>query len=455
MRSLQLKLTLALLLTSLLSVALVGLIARGMMQRKFDQMAMQQSLQSFRESMKVYITTYGSWEKGREAMPFRDFARNRAGGQPNGPGRRPDRNAPERDSTERPGPERGAPNGGPQRGARGGERPQRGGGGESSFRFIVLDPSGKVLMGPPELRDRPAPAHIRSAAEPVIVNGQTAVSVVPYGEPNYSQQDLEYLGAVQQALLRGVLGATVLALLLGLFLGNRLSRTLRELTGAIEAMGEGELRQQVQATSKDEVGVLARAFNRMSAELSQAHDKLKESHDKITRQANMLKELSVRDGLTKLHNRRFFDERGADAFAQAKRYNRDLTVMIGDIDHFKKINDNFSHAVGDEVLRQIALLLQRNTREIDIVARYGGEEFVIAFPETSLLQAIALCERLREQIELHPWHTIHPDLRVTMSMGLNQDLTLDSFEKMVANADNRLYTAKETGRNKVCAPVAA
>jgi two-component system, cell cycle response regulator len=417
MRSLQWKLTFALLFTSLLSVALVGIIARHLLSSKFNQIAMQQSRDELRDALQNYIATHGSWEKAAQIESFPNFMRRRR----------------EAEQGAQPGKAPSAPR----------------------FHFMVLAPNGIVLLGPPEMRNRPAPPAVQAEAEPMVVNGQVALKILPTGQPNYTDQDREFLAAMQQALVRGILGATILALALGIFFGQSLSLALRRLTTAIEAMGKGELRQQVEIASDDEVGVLAEAFNRMSSDLSQAHEALQESHAKISQQAAMLKELAVRDGLTKLHNRRFFDERGAHAFAQAKRYNRPLTVMIGDIDFFKKINDNFSHAIGDEVLRHVAAILRKNTRESDIVARYGGEEFVVAFPETELLAAFALCERLRQIIETYPWHTIHADLRVTMSMGLNQDMTLESFERMVAGADARLYQAKESGRNRVCAPLTA
>jgi len=135
---------------------------------------------------------------------------------------------------------------------------------------------------------------------------------------------------------------------------------------------------------------------------------------------------------------------------------RPLSVMIGDIDFFKKINDRFSHATGDAVLRQVGAILREHTRGSDVVARYGGEEFVIAFPETELDEAAAFCERLRQKIESHPWRDIHADLAVTMSMGLNGDVGLGSVEKMLAAADALLYQAKHAGRNRVLhRPVAA
>lgn len=186
-------------------------------------------------------------------------------------------------------------------------------------------------------------------------------------------------------------------------------------------------------------------------ELQLRHQELQKLHHKVREQSALLQELSIRDGLTALHNRRYFDEQGTLALAQAKRYNHPLTIMIGDIDFFKRINDGFSHATGDEVLRQIARLLATNTRDSDIVARYGGEEFVVTLTEAALPQAIQLCEKLRQLIEAHSWRDIHPDLRVTMSMGLSADTQISSFEKMVEAADEKLYTAKESGRNRVCA----
>jgi diguanylate cyclase (GGDEF)-like protein len=187
------------------------------------------------------------------------------------------------------------------------------------------------------------------------------------------------------------------------------------------------------------------------SELQLRYEELQALHDKVHEQAAQLKELSIRDGLTALYNRRHFDEQGASALAQAQRYDQPLSVMIGDIDFFKRINDNFSHAVGDEVLRQVAKILQNNTRDSDIVARYGGEEFVMALPQTSLPHAVALSEKLRILIEAHSWHDIDPELRVTMSMGLCADTQIGSFEKMVAAADEKLYQAKNSGRNRVCA----
>jgi diguanylate cyclase (GGDEF)-like protein len=218
-------------------------------------------------------------------------------------------------------------------------------------------------------------------------------------------------------------------------------------------MGQGKLRQHVTVCSRDEVGFLAEAFNRMSADLAQAHQDLQQSNDTIRAQAERLQELSVRDEMTALHNRRYFNAHAAVAFAQAERYSRPFAVAIADVDHFKKINDTFSHAIGDEVLRRVAQLLADRTRESDIVARFGGEEFVVAFAETPLPEATATCERIRKAIERYPWSDLHPDLTVTITIGVDGRVARGSVEAMLAAADGRLYEGKKSGRNRVCGEI--
>lgn len=125
--------------------------------------------------------------------------------------------------------------------------------------------------------------------------------------------------------------------------------------------------------------------------------------------------------------------------------------MLCDIDNFKQVNDRLSHAIGDEVLRQIAQLFTHHTRDQDIVARYGGEEFVIVFPETTLVDAASACENLRQVVARHPWHSVHPNLRVTLSMGIaDRQPHTDNYEDMLKAADTQMYRAKTSGKNRVC-----
>ncbi|MDZ7703445.1 MAG: diguanylate cyclase [Trueperaceae bacterium] len=159
---------------------------------------------------------------------------------------------------------------------------------------------------------------------------------------------------------------------------------------------------------------------------------------------------SIRDGLTGLFNRRHLDDQLSQEFAKAKRYGTPLSLMLCDIDFFKKVNDTLSHAVGDDVLRTLALLMQDNAREVDVVARYGGEEFVIIFPNTPLASAVAVSERIRQRAEAYPWHTIHPQLSITLSLGVSDNLEGASFESLTADADAQMYRAKVSGKNRVC-----
>lgn len=155
------------------------------------------------------------------------------------------------------------------------------------------------------------------------------------------------------------------------------------------------------------------------------------------------------DGLTGLYNRRFFDTRLEQEFTRSSRYARPLSVVLCDVDNFKRVNDDFSHQVGDEVLRRVAKILQEKVRQVDTVARYGGEEFVIMFPETEGKDAATVSERIRQAIQSHPWEEVAPELRITISMGVADDLSVPNFEKLVGLADAKLYEAKRSGRNQV------
>jgi diguanylate cyclase (GGDEF)-like protein len=265
-----------------------------------------------------------------------------------------------------------------------------------------------------------------------------------------SKQEQEFLDAMRSSLLAGAGAAAALALGLGMVLAGGLSKRLSKLTGAVRAMQGGALRQQVPVEGKDEVAALAGAFNEMSEQLARSHEELNASHQTILEQAGQLKELSIRDALTSLYNRRHFDEQANTLYHQAVRHQRPISLVIGDIDFFKKINDNFSHATGDVVLRHVGAILRQHVRLSDLVARYGGEEFVLALPDTDASQAAVLCDKLRAMIEAHPWHEVHPNLKVTMSMGVFADYAVGTAEAMLQKADELLYKAKEAGRNRVC-----
>lgn len=159
-----------------------------------------------------------------------------------------------------------------------------------------------------------------------------------------------------------------------------------------------------------------------------------------------------RDALTRLPNRHFFDERMVQEIKRHQRYRNPLSLMVLDLDYFKKINDTFGHQAGDMVLRDVGRLLQDMLRSSDIAARYGGEEFVLLLSHTTEEQALILAERIREAIAMRRFNFKGKFFRVTASIGI-ASLETGLFGKNVdlfAEADAALYRAKEGGRNQVC-----
>ena len=187
-----------------------------------------------------------------------------------------------------------------------------------------------------------------------------------------------------------------------------------------------------------------------NGELSAANQALRDAEEQLRRQAEELDRLAREDALTGLANRRELDARLALEWERARRFGRPLTVALADLDHFKEVNDRFSHATGDAVLREVARIFREVTRQIDVVGRYGGEELMLLLVETPPESAAAACEKLRAAVEAHDWASVDPALRVTVSIGLSGDLSAHSPQALLADADRRLYEAKRGGRNRVC-----
>lgn len=190
-------------------------------------------------------------------------------------------------------------------------------------------------------------------------------------------------------------------------------------------------------------------LEREIAERREAETALARAKAELEETNRELRALSMRDGLTGAYNRRYLDERLAEAFALALRQSQPLCVMICDVDDFKRINDTFSHAVGDDVLRTVAGILRQNVRQSDVVARFGGEEFVVIFPCATAEHAHAAGEKLCRLVMEHPWHAIHPLLAVTLSAGVAAAEGQPNHEKLLSDADRKLYRAKRGGKNRV------
>lgn len=173
----------------------------------------------------------------------------------------------------------------------------------------------------------------------------------------------------------------------------------------------------------------------------------------ISRIHAQLKELSIRDGLTGLYNHAYFKTHLGEELIRAARFDRPLSIVLFDLDHFKSCNDTFGHRVGDELLEELADLLRTNLRAVDVCARYGGEEFVILLPETGSSLAIEVAERLRRIVEGHRFLVNHPKgpLAITISGGVAAfDRARSTPDLLLDAADHALYKAKADGRNRVC-----
>jgi diguanylate cyclase (GGDEF)-like protein len=163
--------------------------------------------------------------------------------------------------------------------------------------------------------------------------------------------------------------------------------------------------------------------------------------------------LSNTDRLTGLWNYGYFQHQLSEEVKRANRFNRHLSLLMIDIDHFKKYNDTLGHMAGARLLKEIADILKSSCREVDLVARYGGEEFAIILPETYKEKAYSSAERIRKLTAAHPCHYQdgQPSKRITISIGVSsfpQDSS--NKEELISCADKALYVAKETGRNRVC-----
>jgi diguanylate cyclase (GGDEF)-like protein len=182
------------------------------------------------------------------------------------------------------------------------------------------------------------------------------------------------------------------------------------------------------------------------------HHRLARTIRELEQSHMALAEQATTDSLTRLKNRRMFYHQAEQNLVSCRRYNKDMSVLLLDIDHFKKVNDSFGHHAGDEVLVKVALLLSRMVRGVDTVARFGGEEFAVLMPETNKLGAAVLAERIRSAMEKDYIVVDGREIPVTVSIGIATLAaeTVESIDQMLSIADRRLYMAKNSGRNRIC-----
>lgn len=183
-----------------------------------------------------------------------------------------------------------------------------------------------------------------------------------------------------------------------------------------------------------------------------AREQLEEKHRELEALSENLRTMSISDPLTGCYNRRYFQEISPKMISAAQRHRRGISILMLDVDFFKKVNDDHGHPAGDAVLKEIAQACRSALREPDFLVRFGGEEFVAVLPDTATGEAQLVAERLREAVECLRVRTGDHELHVTVSIGLSEfDASEGSLEKAFARADIALYEAKRSGRNRVVA----
>jgi len=189
----------------------------------------------------------------------------------------------------------------------------------------------------------------------------------------------------------------------------------------------------------------------LQQELKQQFEEVSNLNSQLVELNCQLQAMATTDALTGLSNRRDTLEKLGYLWQQWTRHRAPLCVAFVDIDHFKRINDTHGHDAGDDVLRHFAGLLSDDRRVTEVIGRYGGEEFVLGMPLQTLHQAVTAMERLREHVQFRPILASAGDVPVTVSIGVAQSAEwMTSLDDLVRAADKALYTAKRTGRNRVC-----
>ena len=204
--------------------------------------------------------------------------------------------------------------------------------------------------------------------------------------------------------------------------------------------------------ANDELGKLNLSYEYLVIELKQAKETAEKLAGELKAANEKLRELAFKDGLTGLFNHRYFQDFIENELNRAIRYKRSFSLVMLDIDHFKKINDAYGHPVGDTVLKSVSAAIEQTVRNCDVVSRYGGEEFAIVLPETALKGAVILAERLRKKVELLVIKVNDENIQITVSLGLTiwePGLGVANKAEIIDAADRALYQSKKTGRNKV------
>lgn len=314
-----------------------------------------------------------------------------------------------------------------------------------------LPPPSVVLPGAVAEYTSGAGRSVVGAVRPLGTLGFTLLVEAPY----------EHVFAPVFAMLRRLLliDACIVALasLLAYVITASIVRPIEALSEGARRIAAGRLDLSLPETGReDELGLLTRTFNEMvrrigesQAAIETANRRLRSQNENLQASNEVLEQLSITDGLTKLHNHRFFQDHLTREIKRASRTTEPLTMILVDIDDFKRLNDRLGHAAGDELLQRIARALSESVRESDLLARYGGEEFVVLASGTDLAGGTILAEKLRLGVAERPFpleDAVRP-VTVTVSVGVAQ--YRGDRKKFFQAADRALYRAKADGKDCV------
>ena len=283
---------------------------------------------------------------------------------------------------------------------------------------------------------------------------------------HFSDNDFHELRSANRLLSLKLALVGLVLLIVFVRIIQREFKHLKELSDSVLAYDPKRNHFALEASDRrDEVGVIQNAivsmvdkiglYTRMLDETNLSlEDRIQESTKELREANKRLRALSVTDELTKLSNRRYFEKYFQKTWELAKRQGANVSLIICDIDHFKKVNDTYGHPIGDEVLKYVATALRESLkRNTDFVARYGGEEFVIVMYEANLDDATSLCRRVQENLKKAQDLTfdgvkVDP---VTMSFGISSVVPdkESNYESIIKHADDALYKAKGSGRNRI------
>lgn len=262
---------------------------------------------------------------------------------------------------------------------------------------------------------------------------------------------LKHVHELQRAISLVILGSILIFIFWAWILGRWIGRPIHQLTMTAQQLAQGQTVSFNSALPTDEMRNLSKALQKMSDDLIRNQQKLEEKVAQRTKELeklnNALTELARRDVLTGLPNRLAANEFLGHEFNLLGRRPLPYAVLLMDIDFFKRVNDTYGHAMGDEVLKHVAALLEKSVRESDFIGRVGGEEFLAVLPMTSLTEAVNVAEKIREKIASSPMARVGT---LTVSIGVSMaNVDDDSADVAVQSADSLLYAAKRKGRNRV------